>query len=193
MILIKAIFLSVFSPKGTPKDIIEKQIVKYGSLFILIRWAYYSIVLSIFRDYNNDWSPFIKPPFGLSIDTYAFWQSKLAIFFGFFLMAMIAGGLFVLFRRRNKLSLSFIKIMNLLGFTYFIPFVILQPVDKLIINIFGWTPFIIIPLHTIVLIWEAKVTVILIDKIYPIKLFEKYIGVFLQITIWIMLCTIFWR
>lgn len=108
-------------------------------------------------------------------------------------MIMIAIGLFVLFRARDKLSLSISKIFNILGIAYFFPFVILQPLDIMAMSIFGWTPLIIVPLHTTVLVWEAIVAVILIDKIYPIKLIDKIIGTFLQITTWILLCALFWR
>lgn len=191
--MIKTIFLSVFNPKRIPKETVEAQIVKYGWIFILIRWAYYSIVFSFFRDYQYNWTPFFKPPFGLTIETYAFWQSRLAMPFGFFLILTMAFGLFIFLGLKGRIFASVLKIFNILGIAYFVPFVILQPLDKIIINTFGWTPLIIIPLHSIVLVWEALVAVILIDKIYPLKLREKIVGVFLQTVIWIMLNVLFWR
>jgi len=193
MTLIETLFLSVFNPEKITQKIMEEQIIKFGFILIFIRWTYYSVLFSIFRDYQNKWAPFFKPPFGLTVDSYAFWQIRLAIFFGLFLMSMIACGLFVLFRIRDRLSISFFEILNILGFAYFIPFVIIQPLDLMTMGIFGWNPLVIIPLHTVVLIWEAVVTVILIDKIYPVKWIDKWIGVFVQITIWILLCTLFWR
>jgi hypothetical protein len=191
--MIKTLFLAVFKPKRITNEIVEKQILRFGLIFILIRWLYYSIVFYFFRDYQNDWAPFSQPPFGLTIETYAFWQSNLAVLFGFFLMSMMACGLFVLFRIREKDSISYFKILNILGVAYFVPFLILQPLDKLTITIFGWIPLIIIPLHTSVLVWEAIISIILIDKISNLKLKEKLMGVFLQIAIWIFICTIFWR
>ena len=193
MALIRVLFLSVFAPRKISKETLEKQLIRSGWIFILIRWAYYSMVFTLFRDYQNAWTPFFKPPFGLSLNTYATLQKSLSIFFGFLLMTMISYGLFLIFRLRERISIQLLKILNILGVAYFIPFVILQPLDVLTINILGWSRFIIIPLHTIVLVWESIIAVILIDKIYPIKLREKITGIIFQVITWILLCALFWR
>ena len=193
MILLRVLFLSVFKPKAIPRDTIEKYIFRYGFIFILIRWLYYSLVFSLFRDYKNDWSPFLNPPFGLTIETYAFWQSKLAVLFGFLLMMLIAGCLSVYIKLKNKQSISSIKILNILGFAYFVPFIILQPLDSLTIAFFGWNPLIIVPLHTAFLMWEAIVSIILINRVVPFNKIDGFICVCIQLLIWISLCAILWR
>jgi hypothetical protein len=191
--VIKLLFSSVFTPKAIPKEEIERKIFRFGYMFILTRWAYYSILFSFLRDYHRAWSPFFMPPFGLSLDVYAFWQSILSVPFGLMLMAIIATVLSALLKTRGGHTLSVKNILNVLGVTYFVPFAILQPLDVLAVIFAGWIPIIIIPLHTVVLVWEGAATVILLHKLHPVSRARKVAAVFLQVFTWIALCAVFWR
>jgi len=137
MLLLKVLFSSVFNPKKMSITSIQEQIVRYGFVFMFLRWSYYSNVFTFFRNYENSWAPFVKPPFNMPVDTYAFWQGKFAVLFGFLLTAIMAAALFFLVKKNNER-----------GPSYFISFVILQPLDRLIMNLFDWNLSIIRSLHT---------------------------------------------
>ena len=85
--IINAIWQSVFSPYkflNNPKSTFI--IKKYGWIFCILRWMYYSFVFFLFRDYHGIWKPFSSVPFGMSIDTYAFLQTRFSLIFGIFLV-----------------------------------------------------------------------------------------------------------
>lgn len=160
-----AIWQSVVSPNQFLANTKSKSIIiKYGWIFILLRWSYYSFTFFLFRDYQGSWKPFSPIPFGLNIGTYAFLQIRFSVFFGIFLMFSIAFFLWT-YLRYKKITISLFEIFNILGITFFLPFLIVQPLDLFIINIFGWVMFIIIPLHTLILLWEAVVSMIIIHHI----------------------------
>ncbi|MFW9905341.1 MAG: hypothetical protein ACFFFH_13455 [Candidatus Thorarchaeota archaeon] len=192
-LIIKALWLAVFSPG----QVLENQkrvaiIMKYGWIFIMIRWVYYSFFFAFFRDYHGSWEPFSPVPFGMSIDTYAFFQIRFSIFFGIFLMFCIALCLwFYLYFKKKPASLF--MIFNILGITFFLPFLILQPFDLIIINTVGWVMYIIVPLHSAFLIWEAVVTMRIFHHRSLLTPSEQFRGVLLILSVWIILSFLFWR
>lgn len=189
---IKATFQSVFSSDSFMKNPKGMLIInKYGWIFIVIRWSYYSIIFS-FRDYHGNWKPFLPPPFGINLDTYAFLQIRFSLLFGFLVMSSMAlflAGYLLLIKK----DVSIFKIFNILGVTFFIPFVIVQPIDFLIIFTVGWVDYLIIPIHTIMLIWESFAAANIISNIWRLKLSEKIVSIVLIITIWLVICGILWR
>ncbi len=191
--LINTIWQSVFAPKLFQKNPKGELVVnKYGWIFIGVRWLYYSILFSLFRDYSGEWKPFVPPPFNLSLETYALLQRYFSVIFGFFLMFSIAIALWTYIKIIGK-DIPLFKILNILGITFFLPFIILQPIDRLVIISFGWTMPLITFLHTLFLLWEGIAAVLIIDNICKLKVSVKITSVFIITAIWIFICGIFWR
>lgn len=191
--MLTAIYQSVFRPGAfcqNPKG--RLLIAKYGWMLIAIRWLYYSIVFSLLRDYHGAWKPFAPPPFGLSLDTYAALQKSLSPVFGFLLMAAIATSL-VAYLRLNGKAVSTVRVFNVLGVTFFLPFVILQPLDLIVITTAGWSLAIVPPLHTLVLVWEAVATTAILDRLYRIGTRDRIVGVALIVGVWILIAGLLWR
>lgn len=189
--LLKPIFLSVFDPSRILRSTIEKR--RIGLVLILVRWSYYAVIFTFFRDYRTTWAPFIKAPFGLPLESYAFWQGRLAIPFGVSLMTALALGLYGLMKTSNKHPPPVWTVLNILGFAYFLPFVVVQFIDLIVKSLCGWDPWAIVPLHTAVLVWEAVAAVALIHRILPLGRVEKILGTALQVGIWILVCAVLWR
>ncbi|MCK4560501.1 MAG: hypothetical protein KAV45_12020 [Calditrichia bacterium] len=190
--MLKALYQSVFAPDSFLKNPKGLLIVnKYGWLFIVIRWLSYSIIFS-FRDYHGNWKPFAPPPFGIDLETYAFLQTQFSLLFGIFVMGSIT---FVLssYLRLIKKDISIFKIFNILGVTFFLPFVIVQPVDIFVRFTVGWISLLIIPIHTIILLWESLAATSIISNICRLKWSEKVISIMVIIILWVVICAILWR
>lgn len=191
--MVNSIYQSVFNPSRFIEIIEDNKTILYlGWILILIRWGYYSVLFSFFRDYNISWKPFVKPPFNLSIEQYSSIQSKFSILFGFFLMSSLTLSIWLYFRIRKK-HIELKKIFNVLGYTFFLPFVILQIVDLISFQIIGWDLITFTITHTLFLIWEAIVTIVIISKLIQLKIFDKIISSGLLIIIWIIICSFLWR
>jgi len=134
----------------------------------------------------------VAPPFGLSLDTYATLQKSLSVVFGFCLMGAIAGGLVTYLRITGNVASPF-KVLNILGVTFFLPFVSVQVLDLLILYTSGWVMVFIIPLHTLILLWEAGATMLILDNLYELRMVDKVIGVALIMTVWISVAALLWR
>jgi hypothetical protein len=160
-------------------------------MLIIVRWLYYSIIFT-FRDYHGLWKPFVPPPFGLDLDTYSILQQTFALPFGMMLMLAICMGLYSYLKSRKKV-VPFHKILNILGVTFFLPFVIVQPIDQLIIYTIGWKIIPITILHTIIVVWESFAALYILSSIYNLDRSEKVIGTGLLVFIWIIITGIFWR
>ncbi|MFW9853506.1 MAG: hypothetical protein ACFFFG_00500 [Candidatus Thorarchaeota archaeon] len=190
---LNAVWQSVFRPKkffsNRQSSLIQE---KYGWMFILVRWAYYSVIFMFFRDYKGLWRPFQPIPLGFSLDTYAFLQPRVSIFFGIFLMTSIAICLWLYLNRRKK-GIQLFRIINTLGVTFFLPFVLVQPIDFFLLSTIGWNIVIIAPLHTFVLIWETQASIILLDHIRELTSSEKVMGGLIIAAVWIFITALFWR
>jgi len=190
--VLKAIYQSVFKPGSLLDNPEGISIVnKYGWLFIVLRWSYYSVIFS-FRDYHGAWKPFVSPPFGLDLDTYAFLQTRFSLFFGIFLMLAMSATLGIYFRLINK-NISVAKVFNILGVTFFLPFVIVQPIDIAVISTIGWQMLPVVPIHTAILLWESFAATSIISSICQLKWSEKVVSIVVLMAVWILISGALWR
>jgi len=190
--MLTALYQSIFRPRAfinNPKGVLFVN--KYGWVLIIIRWVYYSILFT-FRDYDKRWKPFIPLPFGLDLDTYSFWQRNLALPFGLGLMFTLSIVLHSYLTSRKKM-IPFHKLLNILGVTFFLPFVIVQPIDLLIIYTIGWKLIPVTILHTIIAVWESFAALSLLSRIYDLDRSETVVGTGLLVMVWIIITGIFWR
>lgn len=107
-------------------------------------------------------------------------------------MAAIAGSLVAYLRLNGKKVLA-VRVFNILGVTFFLPFVVLQPLDLIVITTIGWNLAIIPPLHTLVLVWEAIATMEIIDRLHRIAARDRTVGVALIVGVWILVDGLLWR
>ena len=193
VMMLTAIYQSVFRPGAFCRNPKGRLLIdRYGWVFVAIRWLYYSIVFSLLRDYRGAWKPFDPPPFGLSLDAYATLQRLLAPIFGFFIMAAIAGSLVAYLGMAGK-RVSFVRTFNILGVTCFLPFVVLQPLDLMVITTVGWSLIFITLLHTLVLVWEAVAATAILDNLYWIGWRDRIVGTLLIEVVWIAISAPLWR
>ena len=189
---VKVIFQSVYNPVSFLENPKGKLIVnKYGWIFIVTRWLCCSIIF-YFRDYHGNWKPFISPPFGIDLDTYAFLQIHFSLLFGMFLMGAITLFLSWYLHSIEKEPSSF-KIFNILGVTFFLPFIIVQSIDMVVISTIGWRGFIVTPIHTLILLWESIVATDILSYIYDLSKVEKVYSIILIIVVWLVISGILWR
>ena len=192
--MLKVLCQAVVTPHTVAEttEAIEK-ITEYGWLFTVVRWLSYSVIFS-FRDYHGAWKPFFPPPFGLNVDTYAVLQKYFSLGFGLVLMGLISVGLSSYLQSvKKEKCLSTAKIFNILGVTFFIPWVIVQIIDFLVVITVGWVYTVIIPLHVSVLIWESYAASEIISRLCNLKRSEKVLSTTVIIVVWIVLCAALWR
>ena len=190
--MFRAIYQSVFKPSSlleNPKGILFVN--KYGWIFIIVRWFYYSI-LFLFRDYHGSWKPFIPPPFGIDLGMYVTLQRSFALPFGIFLMFAMSIALSSYLRGIQKNMPTF-KVLNILGITFFLPFVIVQPIDQLLILTIGWKMVPVTLIHTVIAVWESFAATSIISSMCNLKRSEQFIGTFLLVAIWILITGALWR
>ena len=133
--MLKAIYLSVFKPCSLVYNHREYSwVMRFGWILIIARWLYYSIIFQ-FRDYYGRWAPFVSPPF--DIETLAFIQRALSLPFGIVLMLLLSLALGAYLRIIKKRVSVFI-LLNILGTTFFLPFILVQPIDLVMIAFVGW-------------------------------------------------------
>jgi hypothetical protein len=186
------IFISVFRPRALVKvPAYWNFVIRRGWILIVARWLYYS-VLFLLRDYHGRWAPFTPPPFGLETDTYAFLQRSLSLPFGLALMCLLALSLALFFRLRGR-EIGFIPILNVLGVAFFLPFVIVQPIDQLILALFGWTLLPVAIVHTAVLIWESWIALTLLSLKTKIGWSDRLAGASILTFAWIVVAGVLWR
>jgi len=145
-----------------------------------------------FRDYHGRWPPFSPPPFGLSIDTYARLQRSLSLPFGVALMLLLTAAL-VVYLRRLRRGTAFIPTLNTLGTTFFLPFLLVQPIDQLIIALVGWRRLPVAELHTAVLAWESWAAARIVSVVHGLSWIQCLGGVVLLCGIWIVIAGVGWR
>jgi hypothetical protein len=166
-------------------------IIQFGWIFIIVRWFYYSILFQ-FRDYHGKWKPFIHPPFNLDLDNYAKLQRAFSLPFGLILMLILALTLYIYLEFINKKITPFVLI-NILGVTFFLPFLLVQPIDQLIIILVGWKLIPVTIIHTAVLLWESWASVEIISSIIELKVSEKLISITVLTIAWILITGVLWR
>jgi len=189
---IRAVSKSVFTPAALVSDKAAYAFaIRYGWTFIVARWTYYSILFQ-FRDYHGRWKPFQPPPFGLTIDAYASLQRLLSLPFGLVLM-LVMSSCTVAYLRRLRKAVFLTSVLNALGVTFFLPFVLLQPLDLITIAIAGWRVLPIATLHTAVLVWEAWAFTGILSAIHGLSRMERLeVGV-LVTGLWIAIAAAVWR
>jgi hypothetical protein len=127
--ILKALYLSVFKPRALVDNRKAYDFVLHsGWALIVLRWLYYSILFQ-FRDYHGRWAPFVPPPFGLDRDPYTALHRTLALPFGLVLMLTLSLSLAASLRI-SKNSIPLIAMLNILGATFVLPFVVAQPMDR---------------------------------------------------------------
>jgi hypothetical protein len=136
--------------------------------------------------------PFIPPPFNLDLDTYAHIQRIISLPFGIMLMLILAMGLYIYLGIIKK-QISLLILVNILGATFFLPFVIVQPIDQIIIYFIGWKLLPVTIVHTIILIWESWASVEVISQVVDLKKIEKNFGIIVLSILWILITGPLWR
>lgn len=190
--MFKAIAQSVFRPHhlgDKSGDLVF--IIRYGWIFILVRWFYYSILFQ-FRDYHGTWEPFIPPPFNLDLDTYADLQRALSLPFGVILMFILALALYTYLSVINK-KIALFTLGNILGVSFFLPFLLVQPIDQWIIVLTGWKLIPVTTIHTAVLLWESWASVEILSIIVELKYSEKLISIIILSGVWMLITGMLWR
>lgn len=187
-----AIFQSVFNPRAFLENPKSSLIInRYGWVFIFIRWLSYPILFA-YRDYYGNFKPFAPPPFGMTLNTYILFQRYFSLPIGLLIMTSMA---LLLSRYLHIIGkeIAFRRIFNILGITFFLPFVILQPIDFIMASM-GWISILTItPIHTLFLLWEsyAAITILSLEK--RLERIEQVTGVFILMITWIVIATILWR
>ena len=190
--VLEAIWEPVFIPSRFARNSAAFSVViRYGWTLIVVRWLYYSIVFQ-FRDYNGGWTPFVRPPFGLSIDTYARLQRWFALPFGVLLMLILATCLVLYLRSMGK-QIGVRFTLNVLGATFFLPFVLLQPCDRMMIALAGWRILPVIALHTAVLVWESWAAIEILSATSRLTRVQRLGGIALLCVTWIGIVSPVWR
>lgn len=190
--VVNFIFLPVFAPSRLVADSAAYACVaRYGWTLILARWFYYWVVFQ-FRDYHQWWAPFSPPPFGLSVDAYSRLQRCLAVPFGLALMLLLAAVL-VLYLRYLHRRAGLILMLNILGATFFLPFVLIQPCDLLLITFVGWHVVPVVTLHTIVLVWESWAAIRIVSAANRLSRRQQIGGIVLLCGTWIGIAGAVWR
>lgn len=189
--VIQALYQAVVTPHTVLENPKGHVLIQYGWLFIIVRWASYSLIF-LFRDYHGSWKPFVPPPCGLTVNTYAFLQTYFSVVFGIVLMGLMSVALSSCLRLIGK-KISTVRILNILGVTFFLPWVILQGVDFLVLYTIGWVSSVIIPLHTAVLLWESGAAVEIMSETCTLTWLEKILSIAVLTVVWILLCAALWR
>ena len=190
--MLTAIYQSVFRPSS----LVENQraydfVRRYGWILIVVRWLYYSILFQ-FRDYHGRWSPFWPPPFGLDTDTYAKLQRSLSLPFGVVFMLVLSISLAAYLRVIQKTT-SVVTVLNILGVTFFLPFVLAQPVDQVIIALIGWKLVLVTVIHTALLFWESWAATEIISSTNELRVSQKVTGTVILSVVWILIAGSLWR
>jgi hypothetical protein len=189
---LRGLVLSIFRPRSLIRHPgAYAHVTGYGWIYIVLRWLYYSIVF-LFRDYHGRWRPFAPTPFGLDLDTYARLQRILALPFGFALMLIMSLCLTAYLRARSR-RVSSRYVLNILGATFFLPFVLVQPIDQLIIALWGWALVPVSIVHTAILFWESLAATLVISGQHPLSRLDKIVSVILLMGVWILITGILWR
>jgi len=188
----KAICQSVFAPRSLPANEAGYALVtRYGWLLIVVRWTYYSVLFQ-FRDYGGKWAMFVPPPFRVDVDTYARLQRSLSLPFGIVLMLLLALALVGYLRLLGKHA-SFATTLNILGTTFFLPFVLAQPLDQAIMALVGWRLVPVTLLHTAILAWESWAAVEVLSASHDLRLAERLGGIAVLGGVWIGIAGSLWR
>ncbi len=189
--MVRGLYQSVVTPRRFLESPKGYQIVQYGWLFIIVRWLCYSIIFW-FRDYHGFWKPFAPLPFGLNVGTYAFLQRYLSVVFGVVLMVAISMTLSGYLRLIKK-GMPLVEILNILGVTFFLPWVVVQVIDAVILCTVGWVSIVVIPVHTAVLVWESWAATEIIAGLCDLKSSEKVLSITVIVAVWILICGVLWR
>ena len=190
--ILRAIYQSVFAPAKLVRDKAAYAFAtQRGWTLIVARWAYCSIIFQ-FRDYHGRWKPFQPPPFGLTIDAYASFERGLALPFGVALMLILTAGMVVYLRHLRKPAF-FAPVLNTLGVAFFLPFVLVQPCDQLIMALAGWRLLPVAALHTATLAWESLAATGILSEIHGLSRMERVQGSVLLIGLWIAIAGPAWR
>ena len=188
----RTVFRAAFAPRRLRDDEAGFRVVtRYGWVLIVVRWTYYSIVFQL-RDYHGQWAPFIPPPFGMSVDAYAGLQRTLALPFGIGLMILLAASLVMCLRFTGataRLPVTF----NVLGAAFFLPFVLVQPVDQVLIALDAWRLVPVTVIHTTVLVWESWAALAVLSTCYPMNRAGRLGGMVVACGVWILVAGTFWR
>ena len=190
--MLNAIYQSVFKPRSLVENQMGyNRVVRYGWMFIVVRWLYYS-VLFLFRDYHGHWPAFVSPPFGLDIEFYADLQRVLALPFGLLLMFVLSLSLVAYLQVIDK-RIRILTVLNILGVTFFLPFVLVQPIDYLFVAFLGWEMVPVAIVHTIILFWESWAAAEVIAGKIHLKVSEKCVGISVLTVVWMLITGMVWR
>lgn len=187
---LRALCQSVVAPHRFLEIPEKDTLLKYGSLLIVLRWLGTSVIYQV-RDYHGAWKPLFPPPFGVDVDTYALFQKYFSLAFGFGIMAAVTIGL-AGYLRLIKKGVPMLQIFNILGFTFFLPSGLALVFDVAVVYTVGFG-IVVIPFHTLVLMWESAAAVEIISGVRDLKLSEKVLSTAVIMVIWILLCAALWR
>lgn len=144
------------------------------------------------KDYHGIWAPFAPLPFGLGIDAYAVLQSAFSLPFGLFVMGSLALALVASLRLLGK-RVRLAAIFSILGATFFLPFVLVQPVDQLILALVGWQLVPVTVVHTAILFWESWTGMEVISATASLRPAQRLGGMAVLAATWIAITGVLWR
>lgn len=98
-----------------------------------------------------------------------------------------------IYLRLRKKNISIVKVLNILGITFFLPFVIVQPIDIAVISTIGWQMLPVVPIHTLILVWESFAATSIISSICGLKWWEKVVSIVVLMAVWILISGALWR
>jgi hypothetical protein len=90
-------------------------------------------------------------------------------------------------------KITLLEIINVLGIAFFLPFLLIQPVDQLIIIVIGWKLIPVTIIHTVILLWEVWASVEIISSIMQLKVLEKLLSITILSIVWILITGMLWR
>ncbi|RJQ51625.1 MAG: hypothetical protein C4521_12065 [Actinobacteria bacterium] len=128
----------------------------------------------------------------MSLVTYARLQRALSLPFGLALMAALALALVAYLHQIDR-PLPFGAVFNILGVSFFLPFVLVQPVDQLVIALVGWKLVPVSVIHTAVLTWESWAAMMIVSGTVGLGRARQLAGIVLLSAVWIVITGLVWR
>jgi hypothetical protein len=90
-------------------------------------------------------------------------------------------------------SMPVVTVLNISGPTFFLPFVVVQPVDQMIIAVWGWALVPVSIIHTAVLLWESWATLEIISSLKALQASQKVVGIVVLAAVWMLVTGPVWR
>jgi hypothetical protein len=91
------------------------------------------------------------------------------------------------------INLEFYRVLETYTAPLFGALLIAALVDPAVIHSVGWRRSVVIPIHTLFLVWESWATAELVGGRVALKTVDKVVVALLLTVVWISLCAVWWR